>query len=240
MVWLRMLSANVARLLSSIGGYAYEASEKELYMNLFIGGDMKAELNGGENRFHVETGYPWNGTVKVTVENDADTEFAFAIRVPGWCISWNLTVNGEKAEYAIVKGYAYLNRTWKSGDTVEFTMEMPVQLISANPRVREDIGKVAVMRGPVVFCLEETDNGRYLQQLSLKKDTEFEVKFEEDLLKGVVTITADGLRLSDKGWNESTLYKPYAPQYSEQKLKFIPYYAWTNREVGEMLVWVRI
>lgn len=149
-------------------------------------------------------------------------------------------VNGIEAEYDSIKGYAYLKRTWKSGDTVEFTMEMPVQLIAANPRVREDIGKVAVMRGPIVFCLEEADNGKYLQQLSLKKDTKFGVKFEKDLLKGVVTITADGLRLSNEGWDENTLYKPYAPQYREQKLKFIPYYAWTNREVGEMLVWVRI
>ncbi|MGI6018671.1 MAG: glycoside hydrolase family 127 protein [Marvinbryantia sp.] len=231
---------NVARLLSSIGGYAYEASEKELYMNLFIGGELKTVLNGTENHFRVETDYPWNGTVKVTVENEADTEFGFAIRVPGWCTSWKLTVNGVEAEYDSIKGYAYLKRTWKSGDTVEFTMEMPVQLIAANPRVREDIGKVAVMRGPIVFCLEEADNGKYLQQLSLKKDTKFGVKFEKDLLKGVVTITADGLRLSNEGWDENTLYKPYAPQYREQKLKFIPYYAWTNREVGEMLVWVRI
>lgn len=231
---------NVARMLSSIGGYAYEIGEKEIYMNLFIGGDLKAELGGCENRFHVETNYPWNGTVKVTVENDADSEFAYAVRVPGWCSSWSLTVNGAKAECEVVKGYAYISRTWKSGDTIELVMETPVQLIAANPRVREDIGKVAVTRGPIVFCLEEVDNGKYLQQLSLKPGTEFEVNFEEDLLKGVVTIMADGLRLSSDGWDETTLYKPYAPQYTEQKLKFVPYYAWTNRTVGEMLVWVRI
>jgi DUF1680 family protein len=231
---------NVARLLSSIGGYAYEADENEIFMNLFIGGDMKAVLGGRENIFHVTTDYPWNGDVKITVENKEDSTFTYALRVPGWCEKWEVKVNGEAKEYPVKLGYVYLERTWKNGDEIMMSMDMPVQLIAANPRVREDIGKVTVMRGPVVYCLEEADNGDQLQELYLKKSPQFELNYEKDLLKGVVTITTDGLRLSEEDWDGKTLYTPYAGRtFTDQKMKFIPYYAWTNRTVGEMCVWVR-
>lgn len=232
---------NVARLLSSIGGYAYECSERELYMNLFIGGDMKAVLDGKENRIHVETRYPWDGEVRIRIENESDSAFAYAIRVPGWCDDFRVKVNGEVVEAERKKGYVSLDRVWKNGDEIQVTMAMPVVLVAANPRVREDIGKVAVMRGPVVYCLEEVDNGGQLQELYLREHPEFEVAYEPELLKGVVTLTTQGLRLSEESWGEETLYRPYSGRtFTEQTLKFIPYYAWTNRKVGEMLVWVRI
>lgn len=232
---------NVARLLSSIGGYAYESDGQEIYMNLFIGGDMKVELGGKENTIHVETGYPWNGDVKITVENEGESEFTYAVRVPGWCKSWKLEVNGESADAVLEKGYLHLKRSWKNGDEIRFTMDMPVELIAANPRVREDIGKVAVMRGPVVYCLEEADNGDQLQEIYLKANPEFTVTYEAELLKGVTTLTTTGLRLSEAEWKEGELYKVYTGRtFTEQTLKFIPYYAWTNRTVGEMLVWVRM
>ena len=232
---------NVARLLASIGGYAYEVSEDSIYMNLFLGGDMEAVLDGKENRFHVETHYPWDGEVTVQVENAQDSEFLLALRIPGWCRNWSLQVNGQAQEAAVEKGYACLKRTFQNGDQIRLQLSMPVTLVEANPRVREDIGKVAVMRGPVVYCLEEADNGDQLQQLYLQEQPEFQVQYEKELLKGVVTLTAKGKRVSEKQWDARTLYQPYTGKsYEEQTLKFIPYYAWTNREPGEMLVWVRI
>ena len=232
---------NVARLLSSIGGYAYEYNEKEFFMNLFIGGSMHAVLDGKENQFKVETDYPWNGDVKIQIENEEDTAFTYAIRVPGWCRSYTLKLNGEAVSCPVENGYLLLERCWKNQDEIVFSMEMPVELVAANPRVREDIGKVAVMRGPVVYCLEEADNGDQLQELYLNENPEFAVKYEKDLLKGVVTLTTEGKRLSEEEWDEKTLYKTYAGRkFEPQTLKFIPYYAWTNRTVGEMLVWVRI
>lgn len=232
---------NVARLLASIGGYAYEVSEDSIYMNLFLGGDMEAVLDGKENRFHVETHYPWDGEVTVQVENAQDSEFLLALRIPGWCRNWSLQVNGQDQEAAVEKGYACLKRTFQNGDQIRLQLSMPVTLVEANPRVREDIGKVAVMRGPVVYCLEEADNGDQLQQLYLQEQPEFQVQYEKELLKGVVTLTAKGKRVSEKQWDARTLYQPYTGKsYEEQTLKFIPYYAWTNREPGEMLVWVRI
>lgn len=232
---------NVARLLSSIGGYAYEYNEKEFFMNLFIGGSMHAVLDGKENQFRVETEYPWNGHVKIQVENEADTAFTYAVRVPGWCRGYSLKLNGEAVKCPVENGYLLMERCWKNGDEIVFSMEMPVELVAANPRVREDIGKVAVMRGPVVYCLEEADNQNQLQELYLSENPEFAVKYEKDLLKGVVTLTTEGKRLSEEAWDEKTLYKPYTGRkFVPQTLKFIPYYAWTNRTVGEMLVWVRI
>lgn len=232
---------NVARLLASIGGYAYEVSEDSIYMNLFLGGDMEAVLNGKENRFHVETRYPWDGEVTVQVENAQDSEFLLALRIPGWCRDWSLQVNGQDQNAAVEKGYACLRRTFQNGDQIRLQLSMPVTLVEANPRVREDIGKVAVMRGPVVYCLEEADNGDQLQQLYLQEQPEFQVQYEKELLKGVVTLTARGKRVSEKQWDARTLYQPYTGKsYEEQTLKFIPYYAWTNRKPGEMLVWVRI
>lgn len=232
---------NVARLLSSIGGYAYECSEDSVYMNLFIGGEMDAVVGGVSNTFTVETEYPWKQDVKIRVENQQDSQYVYAVRIPGWCKKYELTINGEKEEYKVEKGYAILDRMWKNGDEIQFSMDMPVELVEANPAVREDIGKVAVMRGPVVYCLEETDNGDQLQEVYLEEVPGFEAAFEPDLLKGVVTIKAKGKRVSRDDWSENTLYRTYRGKvFKSQELKFIPYYAWTNREPGEMTVWVRI
>ena len=232
---------NVARLLSSIGGYAYEQSADEVYMNLFIGGAIRVQAGGRENCLQVETGYPWNGNVSVRVENDEDTVFTLAVRIPGWCENCSLKVNGETVPVETEKGYVRLTRTWKNGDTVTLVLDMPVQLVEANPLVREDTGKAAVTRGPLVYCLEEEDNQSLLQDLSIPGDAVFDVRFEEKLLKGIVTLTTEGKRISGEGWNGNLLYRHYRGKKSEtQKLKFIPYYSWANRSAGEMMVWIRV
>lgn len=232
---------NIARLLSSIGYYAYGKNEKELFMNLFIGGDLEIDFEGKKNHINIETDYPWDGALKITITNEADTVFTYAIRIPAWCDHHSLTINNENYNPEIIKGYAYINRTWKSGDTIILKMDMPVKQIAANPRVREDIGKVALMRGPLVYCLEESDNGDQLQRIYLKSDSDFILKKEPDLLGGVTTIEANGKYISDANWLEHELYKPFTGYiFKDKTLKFIPYYAWTNREAGEMAVWIRI
>ncbi|HIZ66697.1 MAG TPA: glycoside hydrolase family 127 protein [Candidatus Blautia pullicola] len=232
---------NVARLLSSIGGYAFEESPDSLYMNLFVGGKLQTVKDGKENQITVETRYPWAGQIKITVENKEDSTFALALRIPGWCQSYSLKVNKELQEYSRNQGYAMLERTWKNGDEVLLTLDMPVQLVEANPLVREDLGKVAVTRGPLVYCLEETDNGKNLSGIYLEEDADFTIKEEPELLKGVVTIETQGKKVSQKGWNGETLYRTYqGKNYDSCSLKFIPYYAWTNRGIGEMTVWVKI
>ena len=139
------------------------------------------------------------------------------MRIPDWCEAWTLTVNGEALCPAVEKGYAVLDREWKDGDAVSLSLEMPVRIMAADPRVKEDEGCRAVQRGPLVYCLEEVDNPDDFDGLRLREDATFEETFEPDLLRGVVTLstTAGG-----------------------RTLKFIPYYAWDNREAGKMKVWV--
>ena len=133
-----------------------------------------------------------------------------------------------------------LTREFEDGDTIELSMDMPIRLVNANPFVREDVGKVALTKGPVVYCLEQEDNGAQLQELLIDPDSKFVEAFEPDLLDGVMTVSTDGYRIAEKEWKKSDLYKPYQkPALTPQKLKFIPYYAWANRSIGEMSVWVR-
>lgn len=230
---------NVARLLSSLGSYAYEQSKEQLFVNLYVGGDVKTAFAGRPVSLSVKTEYPWDGTVEIAVEESADTDFGLALRIPGWCRAFRLCVNGEETQGETKKGYVYLNRTWTRGDRVTLTFEMPVRLMAANPLVREDIGKAAVMCGPLVYCLEEADNGPQLQRILLDPKAAFAREKEEELLGGVVSVRTEGKQLvNDFGADQ--LYREYGAQkYEKKELKFIPYYSWANRGKGEMTVWVR-
>lgn len=137
-------------------------------------------------------------------------------------------------------GYLYVTRAWKPEEEILLTLAMPVEKVEANPRVREDIGKAAIMRGPLVYCLEEADNGKDLHRIRLTEKTDWEIRYEPELLNGVVTISAMGEMRSQEDWEEDALYRPFGEdRYELKKLKWIPYYAWANREEGEMLVWIR-
>lgn len=231
---------NLARLLASIGGYAYEENESELYINLYISGDVNTSLGGTDETFHVETRYPWNGDVRIRIEQPQKAAYSIALRIPNWCESYSIRINGKITDCDPEKGYLMLTREFEDGDTIELSMDMPIRLVNANPFVREDVGKVALTKGPVVYCLEQEDNGAQLQELLIDPDSKFVEAFEPDLLDGVMTVSTDGYRIAEKEWKKSDLYKPYQkPALTPQKLKFIPYYAWANRSIGEMSVWVR-
>lgn len=250
---------NVARLLSSIAGYAYETDQNTLYMNLFVGGEIHTQLNGQSVFLNVSTQYPWEETVSIQIETPSSHAYTLAIRMPGWCRDKSFSVNGHKytiqADGTITsfhdtgdfltcrleKGYLYLTKKWNLKDTIQLHFAMPVERILSNPNVRENIGKCAVMRGPLVYCLEEKDNGPSLSRIYLNYDPDFHVTYQPALLGGVCTIEASGRFLSSKGWDSSPLYQTYqTPSYEERKLTFIPYYAWANRGLGEMLVWVHM
>lgn len=232
---------NIARLLSSIGSYAYGKTEECFYMNLYIGGDIHTFIKGQKADITVETDYPWDGRVKLTFHQEEEAVFGFAVRIPGWCRNYEISVNGEKVSEKPVKGYVILSRLWKKGDEILCNFKMEVLLNQANPNVREDVGKTAISRGPLVYCLEEEDNGKDLHRIFINKDTLFMEQYEIDLLKGVVSLICEGEKLSDTGWDQDALYQPYSkPVYEKMRLKWIPYYSWANRTPGEMLVWVNL
>lgn len=236
---------NLARLVSSLGTYMYGTGSLEgrdvLYHHLFATGQADFVLDGKSIEIQTETRYPWDGTLKTafTIPN-GEVAFAYSVRIPGWCEHYSLTINGASAEYQLKDGYAVLNRTFQDGDVVVLQMEMTARLISASPEVRDDFGKVCVCRGPVVYCLEQEDNGNKLHKVRLSGNVSFRENWE-DMLDGIVALECEGASVGEAEQTDGKLYRRYIPPvYRPKKLRWIPYYAWANRSAGEMAVWVRI
>ena len=232
---------NIARLVSSIASYAYTQSEDALYVHLYMGSTLECEFGGKKADIRMESGFPWNGRVTVEMRLDEEAEFTLALRLPGWCEDW--TVNGKAGvpEGGTVKdGYLYLHRNWKDADRLELDFPMTVRVMEADSRVREDIGRVAVTRGPVVYCMEEADNGRDLHLCVLPDEAELTEEQGDILGVPVVKVTAEGLRQKPEEKAEGELYRVHRRAgYDAAKLTFIPYFTWANRGEGEMRVFVR-
>ena len=244
---------NIARLISSIASYAYTKSDDTLYVHLYMGSALECEFGGKKADVRITSGFPWNGKVTVELRLEEETEFTLALRIPGWCEGYTVngrpgpaggTVDAEKPESEILKdGYLYLRRTWRDGDKLELDFPMTVRIMEADSRVREDIGRAAVTRGPVVYCMEEADNGRSLHLCVLPEDVV--VSEEKGDIQGVpvVKVIADGLRQKPEPEEELPQEELYhvrrRVEYEAARLIFIPYFAWANRGEGEMQVFVR-
>ncbi len=229
---------NLARLLASVGQYAYSRDERTVYVHLFIDSQAEVDLAGGRVTIVQETVYPWEGDVNIRIRTERPQEFTLAIRIPGWCKHPELKINGQGQEITVLKGYAWINRTWRDNDKVEILFPMPVERVRAHPNVRAAAGKVAICRGPLVYCLEEVDNGPNLTQIVLPKTANLMVKFDDRLLGGVAVVHGVGLRSDSASWGDA-LYNSAECEKREAPIKAVPYYAWGNREPGEMLVWIR-
>ena len=232
---------NVIRLVSSLEDYIASVRDGALYLHLYAGGDLDLSVNGKAVSLKTETDYPWNGTVAVTVTPEEPAAFAVNLRIPSWCSSWTLKLNGQPLSPDLRDGYCAVSRLWQPGDRLELTLDMPVSLVSANPRIYEDAGKVAITRGPLVYCLEEADNGKDLHLLRLGdvRPEDCAAVWKPDKLGGIVEIATPGVRESDAGWGD-VLYSAEKPvEEAPARLTWIPYYAWANREPGEMRVWIR-
>ena len=205
--------SQICRFLPSIGNYIYCTSGDALWVNLYMGNDADVTLSGKPVKISQSTGYPWDGGVAVKLQMEQPVKGELRFRIPSWCRNYTLAVNGQAFAAPVEKGYAVLSRRWKNGDSVELVFDMPVEMVAADPRVKEDEGKRAVQRGPLVYCLEEADNPDGFDALALPEGAAFEVAYRPEKLSGIMEITAPGLT-------------------------FIPYYAWDNRSPGKMKVWV--
>ncbi|RCX22507.1 hypothetical protein DFP94_10187 [Fontibacillus phaseoli] len=234
---------NVARLLASLGEYIYTVQGNTLYTHLYIGGEAALEVAGNKVTLKQTSNYPWDGKIKLEViRAEAGEAFGLAVRIPGWCKEASLTVNGAGYplnDQTMINGYARIERAWQPGDILELRVEMPVTRIYSHPLVRANAGKVALQRGPLVYCLEQADNGPHLHEIVLPRDAEFRAGKEDSLLGGIVSIEAEALRLRDEEWPGGLYSSEPAPGMKNDTVKFIPYYAWANRGEGEMSVWVR-
>lgn len=230
---------NVSRLLSSLGQYIYSASDEALFVHLYIGSQISHEVAGRSVQLDMESRLPWEGQVRLKVqEADGAGDFTIALRLPGWSAESAVRVNGQPAQYELRDGYAYIRRDWQAGDVVELELDMQPRRIYAHPNLRASSGKVALQRGPLVYCLEETDNGAPLASLSLPADAELQVVTDE-WRGGVAVIEADGLRTGTPAEAPNDLYSTVRPQLEQQRLRAVPYTLWGNREPGEMTVWIR-
>ncbi len=232
---------NLARLVASVSGYFYSTTPQRLYVHLY--NQNHADMNVGGTHVHIEqqTNYPWDGEVQLSLTVEQATRFELALRIPRWCRDYQYLVNGDVVSAKPERGYLIIDREWKSGDTVTLSLAMPIERMIANPNIREDAGCVALQRGPIVYCLEEADNGPRLAHVTLSRDAEMTYAVDDNLFGGVGTITGEALRLDASQWNGG-LYQPESTQAVERTpfmLKAIPYYLWANREPGEMRVWIR-
>ncbi|WP_083180265.1 glycoside hydrolase family 127 protein [Paenibacillus yonginensis] len=257
---------NITRLLSSLGQYVFTAGKDTLYVHLYIGSETRVAFGGDDQAaakavIKLDSSLPWQGEAKLTVsDREGSGRFTLALRVPSWSHTTVFTLNGKPVIPEIRDGYAYLEREWQEGDQFAVSLDMRPQRIYANPLVRADAGKVALQRGPLVYCLEETDNGALLPALSLPRDAEIrEAAGTGDVLEGAVLLEVDGLRLEDGDWTENkgeedyekndrinnvnkdedSLYRSTPAAVKPQKLTAVPYTLWGNRKPGEMLVWIR-
>ena len=185
-----------------------------------------------------EADYPWSGKIKIVVDPEAPAEFALKLRIPGWAQGETLTLNGKPLDgIAKERGYVEIRRRWSKGDTVDLDLPMPVERIYAHPDVRMDIGRVALRRGPLVYCIEQADNAGAVPRLKIGAEARPVAAERPDLLGGIVTVVADGLLATTGDW-DGNLYRSAPVGHEPAKLTAIPYYLWANREPGAMRVWI--
>lgn len=209
--------SQISRFLPSIGNYIYGTSKEAIWVNLYIGNST--EIQAGKNHMTLkqETDYPWNGKVKLTVSSTTPLNKEIRLRIPGWCKQYTLAVNGQQQTAPVEKGYAVVQKEWKDGDEISLHLEMPVEIVEADSRVKQNTGKRAIQRGPLVYCMEETDNTKDFDKLAITPQTAFNCNFETSLLNGVEIIQATN---------------------GDKTISLIPYYAWDNQEAGKMKVWI--
>lgn len=226
---------NIARLLASLGAYVYGQSETDLAVHLYVQGSAELSVAGQTVTVAQTTEYPWGGRVSLEVTPEQSASFRLRLRLPAWCKSPAVSLNGAAVTLIVERGYAVLEREWQSGDTVTLDLPMPVQRIYADPRVEGNRGRVALRRGPTVYCLEAADNGPNLDALSLPREAELTAELAPDLLGGVVVLRGAARRLSS---DTKALYSSTPPAAVPAAITAVPYSVWDNRAAGEMLVWI--
>ena len=240
---------NLERILASLPGYFYSTSSDGIYVHLYDNSELDWHLENGTGlKIAQKTDYPWNGNVEITVTPAKASDFTFFLRISGWAERAQVSVNGKGVTGAKPGEYLPINRRWSPGDVVHLNLEMPVQVLEANPHVADDLGRIAVQRGPLVYCMEEIDqpDGVALMDVALnlgqKPGSQFRDELKRNWLGGVVVLHHTGTAF-ENGASRNSLYSRYsgAPLKTRQvPLTFIPYYAWANREATPMQVWTPV
>lgn len=228
---------NIARTLASLAYYSHSLFPDGLALHLYAASETRVNIGGMPVRVDVETDYPWDGQIIVRVTVQRPVRFTLWLRIPGWCAGANVTCDGEPIDLArgVKDGYLALEREWNADSVVQLEFLMPVLRVRAHPHVRHDRGRVALQRGPLVYCLEQVDNGARLDELLLPREAEIAARFDPALLGGTVVLEAEARRLIAAN---DALYSTASPTTEPAKLTAVPYALWANRGEGEMSVWI--
>jgi len=241
--------SNICRFIPSVPGYIYAVHNSDLYVNLFIANNSNIKVNGNKIAIKQTTNYPLTGDINLEISPKGKQDFTLKIRVPGWVqgavvpgnlysyadkkeLKYTVKINGKSVESSLEKGYFSINRSWKKGDFVEVHFDMEPRTVKANSAVEADRGKIAVERGPLVYCAEWPDNEFNIFSIILNKKPIFKVEGKPDLLYGINTIQTDAQTLSYDVQGKLVT--------KDVKLNMIPYYAWAHRGSGDMAVWLPV
>jgi DUF1680 family protein len=236
---------NLERTFGSLPGYFYSTSADGIYVHLYDDSQLNWGLESGVGlKVAQKTNYPWDGNVEITVTPAEPSEFTFYLRIPGWADHAQVAVNAKDQTGATPGTYLPIRRRWSAGDVIQLKIAVTPQIIEANPRVADDTGRVAIQRGPLIYCLEEIDQptGVSLSDVAVNPGRQpaeqFQTEFRSDLLGGMVVLHHNGA-VYERGTAGKALYSRYGREARTQKvpLTFIPYYAWANRQATSMQVW---
>lgn len=240
--------SNISRFIPSLPGYVYAVKGDDVYVNLFMSNTSNLAVNGKDVQLSQQSGYPWNGDIAVSVDKNKAGKFSMKLRIPGWVknnpvpsdlytytdgkdLSYSVTVNGQPAEGILTTdGYYTIDRNWKKGDRIELHLDMEPRIVKAHELVAADRGRIAVERGPVVYCAEWPDNDFNIHKVFVDKVPQFTVTDNPELLKGIVSLSTNARALSYGEDGRLTA--------KDVKLNLIPYYAWSHRGKGDMAIWL--
>lgn len=235
---------NIARMIASLGQYIYAQTGDDLVVHLYVQGSGRFERGSQNIVIHQTTDYPWDGSVTLRVECEQPQRFGLKLRIPGWCRSYQVALNGQPLDgTALERGYLRIGgesepaREWKNGDVVTLSLSMPVERVYAHPNVHQDAGRTALQRGPVVYCLEGVDHDVPVAHIALPRGSQLAARFDAGLLDGVVVVEGDARVVDMEAWGDA-LYRAEPPAYRPAKLRAVPYFAWDNRAPGAMAVWL--
>ncbi|KKY76301.1 glycoside hydrolase family 127 protein [Klebsiella michiganensis] len=231
---------NIARVLTSLGHYIYTPHGDVLYINLYVGNSVEIPVGNEALRLRISGNYPWQEQVKIVIDSSSPVSHTLALRLPDWCDKPQVTLNGAPVTQDVRKGYLHISHLWQEGDTLQLTLPMPVRRIYGNPLVRHQAGQVAVQRGPLVYCLEQADNGEQLHNLQLPRDARFSTVEGKGIFARKILLQAPGYKqTAEDAENQALWHYDRAPSSRQpQVLTFIPWFSWANRGEGEMRIWV--
>jgi DUF1680 family protein len=232
---------NIVRTIAEVSGYAYSLSDNAVWVNIYGSNELDTELpDGTPVKLVQESMYPWEGKVRITVQSPKKKDFAFMLRIPGWCEDASISINGKSVNEKLEPGhYVRFDRSWKKGDVLELDMPMKPKLMIAHPLVEETRNQVAIKRGPIVYCLESIDLPKDVKvsEVLIPHDIKLKPRFEKDLLGGIAVLEGEAQVFEEGDWSNQ-LYRELQAQKKKVDIKLIPYFAWSNRGISEMTVWM--